>query len=192
LNPHEGIVGVETSRTNPTLAERCAGVLVLAADVDGVLTDGGIVLGGGGLEVKQFHVRDGSALKFWRESGRRTALISGRSSPVVEARACELGVDWVFQGAGDKLAAFRRLLAAAEVSPGAVCYVGDDLPDLPPMRHCGLAAAVADACPEVRARAHFVTRAPGGRGAVREVIELLMHCQGSWRAVVEGLDTAAL
>ncbi len=189
-----GVVGVADSGTNPgpTLAERCAGVAVLAVDVDGVLTDGGIVLGTCGLEVKQFHVRDGSALKFWREAGRRTAVISGRSSPMVEARARELGVDWVFQGAGDKLAAFRLLLAAAQVSPQAVCYVGDDLPDLPPMRHCGLAAAVADACPEVRARAHFVTRAPGGRGAVREVIEWLMHCQGNWRPLVEALETAAL
>jgi 3-deoxy-D-manno-octulosonate 8-phosphate phosphatase (KDO 8-P phosphatase) len=185
---------VATSGTNPgpTLRDRCAGIAVLAVDVDGVLTDGGIVLGTGGLEVKQFHVRDGSALKYWRAAGRRAALISGRNSPVVEARARELGVDWVFQGAGDKLPALRRLLADAGVGAQAVCYVGDDLPDLPPMRHCGLAAAVADACPEVRACAHFVTRAPGGRGAVREVIELLMHCQGCWRPLVDGLEAAAL
>jgi 3-deoxy-D-manno-octulosonate 8-phosphate phosphatase (KDO 8-P phosphatase) len=181
------------STTNPELSlrDRCAGIAVLAVDVDGVLTDGGIVLGTGGLEVKQFHVRDGSALKLWRQSGRRAALISGRSSPVVEARARELGVDWVFQGVGDKLAAFRRLLAEAGVGPGAVCGIGDDLPDLPLLQHCGLAAAVADACPEVRARAHFVTRAPGGRGAVREVIELLLHVQGAWRPLVEGLGGAA-
>jgi 3-deoxy-D-manno-octulosonate 8-phosphate phosphatase (KDO 8-P phosphatase) len=185
-------MAMTAAKSEPTLHDRCTGITVLAVDVDGVLTDGGILLGTGGLEVKQFHVRDGSALKLWREAGRFAALISGRNSPVVEARARELGVHWVFQGAGDKLPAFRRLLAEAGVGPEAVCYVGDDLPDLPPMRHCGLAAAVADACPEVRACAHFVTRAPGGRGAVREVIELLLHCQGAWKPLVEGLGGTAM
>jgi 3-deoxy-D-manno-octulosonate 8-phosphate phosphatase (KDO 8-P phosphatase) len=185
-------VTTSTIHPGPSLRDRCAGIAVLAVDVDGVLTDGAVVLGTGGLEVKQFHVRDGSALKFWRDSGRRAAFISGRNSSVVEARARELGVHWVFQGVGDKRAAFRRLLAEAGVGSEAVCGIGDDLPDLPLLRHCGLAAAVADACPEVRAAAHFVTRAPGGRGAVREVIELLLHCQGVWKPLVEGLCAAAL
>ncbi len=165
---------------HPTLAERCRGVRLLVLDVDGVLTDGGVVYGTGGLEVKHFHVRDGSGLKAWRRAGRRSAFVTGRSSPVVDLRAVELGVDFVFQGASDKLPAYRRLLEDAALPPSAVCYVGDDLPDLPPMRECGLAAAVADGCREARAAAHYVTRAPGGGGAVREVIELILRCQGAW------------
>jgi 3-deoxy-D-manno-octulosonate 8-phosphate phosphatase (KDO 8-P phosphatase) len=175
-----------------TLQQRCAGVAMLVLDVDGVLTDGRIVLGTGGLEVKQFHVRDGAALTCWHQAGRRSALISGRSSPVVEARARELGISLVFQGAADKLQAYRLLLAGAGVKPEAVCYVGDDLPDLPLLCHCGLAAAVADACPEVRAAAHYLTRAPGGRGAVREVVELILGADGTWGRLVDGLRGAAL
>ena len=170
----------------PTLAERCRGVRLLVLDVDGVLTEGGVVYGTGGLEVKRFHVRDGSGLKAWRRAGRRSAFLTGRSSPVVDLRAVELGVDFVFQGASDKLPAYRRLLEEAALPPSAVCYVGDDLPDLPPMRECGLAAAVADGCREARAAAHYVTRAPGGGGAVREVIELILRCQGAWERIVSG------
>ena len=133
-------------------------------DVDGVLTEGGVVYGTGGLEIKRFHVRDGSGLKAWRRAGRRSAFLSGRSSPVVDLRAVELGVDFVFQGASDKLPAYRRLLEDAALPPSAVCYVGDDLPDLPPMRDCGLAAAVADGCREARAAAHYVTRARAAAG----------------------------
>ena len=143
---------------HPTLAERCRGVRLLVLDVDGVLTDGGVVYGTGGLEVKRFHVRDGSGLKAWRRAGRRSAFVTGRSSPVVDLRAVELGVDFVFQGASDKLPAYRRLLEDAALPPSAVCYVGDDFPDLPPMRECGLAAAVGDGCREARAAAHYVTR----------------------------------
>ena len=170
-----------------TLAERCRGVRLLVLDVDGVLTEGSIVYGSGGLEVKHFHVRDGSGLKLWKLAGRRSALITGRSSPMVDGRAAELGVDFVFQGASDKLPAYQRLLADAALPPSAIGYVGDDLPDLPPMRHCGLAAAVADGCREVRAAAHYVTRAAGGRGAVREVIELILRCQGEWDRLAERL-----
>jgi 3-deoxy-D-manno-octulosonate 8-phosphate phosphatase (KDO 8-P phosphatase) len=162
------------------LRQRCAGVQLLVLDVDGVLTDGAIVYGTGGLEVKAFHVRDGSGLKLWHQAGKRTAVITGRRSPVVDVRAAELGVGLVLQGAGDKLAALAQVLEWAGVPPSVTCYVGDDLPDLPPLRACGLAAAVADACAEVRAAAQYVTRARGGRGAVREVIELILRCQGAW------------
>jgi 3-deoxy-D-manno-octulosonate 8-phosphate phosphatase (KDO 8-P phosphatase) len=168
-----------------SLADRCRAVELLVVDVDGVLTDGGIVYGNGGLELKHFHVRDGAALKWWRDAGKRSGLITGRTSPLVEVRAAELGVAFVVQGAADKLPAFRRMLAEAGVEPAAVCYVGDDLPDLPPLRRCGLAVAPADACAEVRADAHYVTRAPGGRGAVRETIELILRCQGAWGRLVE-------
>ena len=164
----------------PTLAERCRGVRLLVLDVDGVLTEGGIVYGTGGLEVKRFHVRDGSGLKLWKKAGRRTALITGRSSPVVDVRAAELGIDFVFQGASDKLPAYQRLLDETALPPSSVCYVGDDLPDVPPLTRCGLAAVVGDGCREARAAAHYLTRARGGQGAVREVIELILRCQGEW------------
>ena len=164
-----------------TLAQRCCRISLLVVDVDGVLTGGGIVYGSGGLEVKEFHVRDGSGLKMWHRAGKRSGIVTGRSSPVVAARAEELGVSFVEQGAADKLPAYRRILERAGTAPEAVCYVGDDVPDLPPLRGCGLAVAVADACPEVRAAAHFITRSPGGRGAVREAIELILRCQGLWK-----------
>jgi 3-deoxy-D-manno-octulosonate 8-phosphate phosphatase (KDO 8-P phosphatase) len=159
---------------------------MLVLDVDGVLTAGEIIYGDNGQEWKTFHVRDGSGLKLWHQAGKRSALITGRSSRVVEIRAAELGITPVVQGVADKLAAFRKVLADCRLGADQVAYVGDDLPDLPVMRHCGLAVAVADGCPEVRQDAHFVTRADGGQGAVREVVELVLGCQGLWQPIVEG------
>jgi 3-deoxy-D-manno-octulosonate 8-phosphate phosphatase (KDO 8-P phosphatase) len=170
-----------------SLRDRCLEIALLVVDVDGVLTEGGIVHGNSGLELKSFHVRDGSGLKMWSKAGKQAALITGRSSPLVEHRAAEVGIRHVFQNAADKLPAFEELLSRVGVAPAQVCYVGDDLADLPPLLRCGLAAAVADACPEVRADAHYVTRHPGGRGAVREVIELILRCQGSWQPLVDQL-----
>jgi len=173
--------------TSKSIAERCAGIDVLVLDVDGVLTDGGIIYADDGLELKRFHVRDGSALKLWHALGKRTALISGRSSRVVQVRAAELKIESVIQGASDKLVAYRQLLQQIEVRPEQVCSVGDDLPDLPLLRNCGFAVAVADACPEAKEDAHHVTRAAGGRGAVREAIELILGCQNLWRPAIERL-----
>jgi 3-deoxy-D-manno-octulosonate 8-phosphate phosphatase (KDO 8-P phosphatase) len=170
-----------------TLHERCGPIELLVVDVDGVLTDGGIVYGSDGIELKQFHVRDGSGLKSWERAGKRAAFITGRRSAVVERRGLELGVPFVIQGALEKLSALRQLLAETHLAPEQVCYVGDDLADLPPLRHCGLAVAVADACPEARAEAHYITQAPGGRGAVREAIELILRAQGRWQLLVDGL-----
>jgi len=167
-----------------TLRERCAAIELLVVDVDGVLSAGGIIYGGADLEHKQFHVRDGSGLKWWHQAGKRSGLITGRRAPLVERRAAELGIGFVVQGAADKLPAYRSLLADAGVSAESVCYVGDDLPDVPPMRASGLAVAVADACAEARADAHYITHTPGGRGAVREIIELILRCQGYWERVV--------
>jgi 3-deoxy-D-manno-octulosonate 8-phosphate phosphatase (KDO 8-P phosphatase) len=170
-----------------TLQERCQPIRLLVLDVDGVLTEGGIVHGTGGLEIKTFHVRDGSGLSIWRQAGRRSAVITGRSSPVVDRRAAEVGIELVFQGALDKLEVYRKLLGQTGATPAQVCYVGDDLADLSVLGHCGLAVAVADACSEVRTAAHYITRAPGGRGAVREVIELLLRCQDEWQPLLERL-----
>lgn len=169
-----------------TLQARCERIEFLLLDVDGVLTDGGIIYGDDGTEIKTFHVRDGSGLALWRKAGKRAGIITGRRSRIVEVRAAELGVDPVIQGAADKMAAFRTVLASTSFRPEQVAYVGDDLPDVPVLRHVGLAAAVADACPEVRAAAQVVTQKAGGRGAVREVIELILGCQGHWQRLVAG------
>jgi 3-deoxy-D-manno-octulosonate 8-phosphate phosphatase (KDO 8-P phosphatase) len=168
-----------------TLAERCSRIDFLLLDVDGVLTDGGIIYNDDGRELKQFHVRDGSALNFWQMAGKKAAILTGRTSKVVEVRAREIGIEPVLQGATDKLAVYRDLLAQRGLQREQVAFVCDDLPDLPVLRHCGLAIAVADACPEVIAEAHYVTRASGGKGAVREAIELVLRSQGHWADFVE-------
>jgi 3-deoxy-D-manno-octulosonate 8-phosphate phosphatase (KDO 8-P phosphatase) len=169
----------------PDLRTRCAAIDLLIVDVDGVLTDGGIIYADDGAELKQFHVRDGSGLMIWKFVGKRAALITGRRSKLVEVRAAELGIDPVIQGAAEKMPAYREVLQAGGWEPRQVCYVGDDVPDLPVLCNCGLAVAVADAAPEVVAAAHYVAAAAGGRGAVREAIELILRCQGHWQTVVE-------
>lgn len=168
-----------------TIAQRAMSVELLVLDVDGVLTDGSIIYADNGTELKKFHVRDGSGLKIWEFVGKRAAIITGRTSQVVEVRATELGIKPVVQGARDKLPAYRQILAETGLEPGQVCCIGDDVPDLPLLLHCGLAVAVRDACPEARSAAHYVTEARGGRGAVREAIELILKCQGRWQEVVE-------
>lgn len=173
------------SEMERSLGERCAAIELLVLDVDGVLTDGRIIYSDAGTEIKQFHVRDGSGLKLWHWLGKRAAIITGRTSRLVEVRAAELDVGTVIQGTPDKLPAFRRVLSELGLSPEQAAYVGDDLPDLPVMLECGLAAAVADACPEARAAAHYVTLAGGGRGAVREVIERILGAQGLWNKALE-------
>jgi 3-deoxy-D-manno-octulosonate 8-phosphate phosphatase (KDO 8-P phosphatase) len=167
-----------------TLRDRCRAVDLLVLDVDGVLTAGGISYsaddGHSDVEVKTFHVRDGSGLKAWHAAGKRSLILTGRSSPIVNRRAAELGVTRVIQGAGDKKTPLLALLAEWKVAASAVCYVGDDVPDVPAMTLAGLAAAPADACSEARTAAHYVCRCEGGRGAVREVVELVLRCQGNW------------
>ncbi|MFO0803911.1 MAG: HAD hydrolase family protein [Gemmataceae bacterium] len=167
-----------------SLSSRAAKIELLLLDVDGVLTDGSILYGAEE-ELKRFHVRDGSGLKFWRESGKRAAILSGRSSAAVLRRAAELGISPVMQGRSEKLPAFWDLIASTGLSPDRICAVGDDLPDVPVLRRCGVSIAVADACAELKAAADYVTTAPGGRGAVREAIEWLMQLQGTWDAVVQ-------
>jgi 3-deoxy-D-manno-octulosonate 8-phosphate phosphatase (KDO 8-P phosphatase) len=169
----------------PTASEpdfRCIRLLVL--DVDGVLTDGRIILDSEGREVKQFCVRDGSAVKWLIRAGVQVAWLSGRSSPVVARRAQELGVEEVVQGAKQKLPAFRALLRRTGCRAEEVCYLGDDLPDIPVLRQAGLACAVADAPEEVKAVCQVVTRALGGRGAVREVAERILRARGAWNELL--------
>ena len=168
----------------PDLDRRLARVQLLLLDVDGVLTDGGVTWNNQGIESKTFHIRDGLGLRAWQKAGGRTGIVTGRSSHVVQLRADELGIGIVRQGVDDKLAAAESLLAEYGLSWEQTAFVGDDLPDLPVVSRCGVGVAVADACPELIAAATIVTRLPGGRGAVREVIERMLKARGSWDAVV--------
>lgn len=174
------------------LGERIARIEILVLDVDGVLTDGRIVFADDGTEIKAFHVRDGAAIRFWIDAGKQVAIISGRNSPIVSKRAAELGITRIVQGIGAKLPALRKLCIEAGLRPEQVCVVGDDLPDWPLLRNCGLGIAVADACPELLAAAHWVTALRGGCGAVREVIERLMQGQGLWQALLDRLKAESL
>ena len=182
----------EPGATAPDLAARCAGIEVLIVDVDGVLTDGVIAIDDRGVETKHFHVRDGSGISLWRQAGKRIAILSGRFAPLVDRRAAELGIAPVIQGAPRKGEPFARLLRELSVEPRQVCFVGDDLADLPALRSAGLAACPADAAPEAKAAAHLVTTAPGGRGAVREVVETILKAQGRWQDLIDRHDRPAV
>ena len=161
---------------------RAAQVQLAVFDVDGVLTDGRLILGDDGQEYKAFHSRDGHGLRMLQDSGIAVAIITGRTSQVVEKRARELGIEHLYQGRRDKLPALQELLALLRLRNEALAYVGDDVIDLPVMRRVGLAVAVGDAHPYVKRHAHWVTDAPGGRGAAREVCELLMRAHGTLEA----------
>ena len=173
------------------LAARCAAVEWLLLDVDGVLTDGAIILNDQGVESKHFYVRDGSALALWHKAGKKAAILSGRSAPVVAIRAQELGIAPVIQGRHAKAGAFREFLESCHLEPSQVCYVGDDFLDLPVLRAVGVAACPADALPEVRKSVHFVAPSTGGRGAVRDVIEFLLRGQGIWDELIAPFERPA-
>ena len=159
---------------------RAARVRLLLLDCDGVLTDGRITPVEGGEELKSFHTRDGHGLVMLHRAGLRSGIISGRKSRLVELRAADLGISFVRQGALNKVEAFDALLGEANVEASHAAYVGDDVVDIPLMSRCALAVAVADATEDTRAAAHYVTRLPGGFGAVREVCELILKAQGRW------------
>ena len=165
--------------------DRCRRIQLILSDVDGVLTSGGIVFDNQGVELKQFHIRDGLGIRLWQRAGRKFGLITGRSSQIVKVRAAELGIDIVRQGFEQKWQAAEEIFRSLSLSPDQVCFIGDDLPDLPVIHRVGLGVAVADAAAEVRAAAHLVTVKPGGHGAVRELIETVLKAQGRWEDVVE-------
>jgi len=159
--------------------DRAKNIRVAAFDVDGVLTDGTLYYADSGEELKAFNVRDGHGMKMLKDSGVALAIITSRSSRSLEARARNLGIDLLFQGAADKLAAFQELLGRCGVGANACAYAGDDLVDLPVLKRCGLAVSVPDSPALVRRHAHYVTRARGGNGAAREICELILHAQGT-------------
>jgi 3-deoxy-D-manno-octulosonate 8-phosphate phosphatase (KDO 8-P phosphatase) len=167
------------------MQERLARIRLLLLDVDGVMTDGRIIYDDRGGETKAFDVRDGHGLKMLQRAGIRVGIITGRQSPVVDRRASELGIELVYQGAKDKLLPFREILAKTGLTADAVAYVGDDLPDLPVLRRVGFAATVADAMAELKPHVHYITRAPGGRGAVREICDLLLQAGGHWESLTD-------
>ena len=157
--------------------ERARNIKLLLMDVDGVLTDGRLYFSEQGEELKVFHARDGQGIVMWHAAGFRSGIISGRNSPIVEIRARQLGVEFIWQGRKDKVAAFQEIVAAAGVAPDEVAFIGDDTPDAEVFPFVGLAVAVGDAHEAVRGAAHHVTRAEGGRGAVREMIDLLIEAK---------------
>lgn len=173
------------------LKARCASIELVILDVDGVLTDGRIIIDDRGVETKHFHVRDGLGLALWRRAGKKSAIVSGRSTQAVNKRAEQLRIDRVHQGADDKAASLRELLEDLKLEPSQACFIGDDLIDLPALHRVGLAACPADAVAEVRRASHLVAQADGGRGAVREIIETIMKAQGLWRAVCESYGPSA-
>ena len=167
------------------LARRASRIKLILMDCDGVLTDGRLWLTEDGNEQKSFNTHDGLGLTLLHRAGLRSGIISGRNSSAVSQRAEQLGIEFVRQGDPEKIAAFEEILAQAEVNESEVAFIGDDLTDIPLMQRAELAVAVADAVLETRSVAHYVTRAPGGRGAVREVIELVLKSQGRWNDLLE-------
>ena len=160
------------------ITARARAVRLAIFDVDGVMTDGTLFIGARGEAFKAFNILDGHGLKMLRDAGVVTAILSGRKHAAVDQRAKELSIDHVVQGRSEKVPEFEKLLKRVRVRPEECAYVGDDLPDLPVLRRCGLAVAVANAVEAVKAEAHYVTRAHGGRGAVREICELILAARG--------------
>ncbi|MGH8720018.1 MAG: KdsC family phosphatase [Burkholderiales bacterium] len=158
---------------------RARKIKLLALDVDGVLTDGRVYISDKGEECKAYNIRDGLGMKMLQECGVRIALISGRNSASVEARAQDIGIAFLYQGVEDKVAVFEKLIRELDLEPQQSAFMGDDLVDLPAMRRAGFALTVADAPAVVKERAHYVTRSVGGQGAVREACEFIMQAQGT-------------
>lgn len=167
-------------KARPTFTARAKAIRLLILDVDGVLTDGRLVYGPAGEELKVFHVQDGLAIVAAQRSGLIVAVISGRASPAVSRRMADLGVLEVHQGTDDKEAVLDTLLRRRRVTPQETAYMADDLPDLPLLRRVGLALAPTNAAAEVKRVAHWVGRRPGGEGAVREAVEAILRARGSW------------
>lgn len=167
-----------------SLADLCRPIELILSDVDGVFTDGGVIFDNQGIETKRFHIRDGLGVKLWRRAGGKFGIVTGRTSHIVSIRAAELGIDLVRQGTDQKLSVAREIMAQLKLAPEQVCYLGDDLPDLPAIRHVGLGVTVADAPDELRAAASYVTQARGGHGAVRETIEVILKAQRRWDELV--------
>ncbi len=182
----------ESFLASPEVLERARRIKVFLMDVDGTITNGDVCLiaatdesGNSTVtEMKVFDAQDGQGLSLAHTMGIETGFITGRKSPAVLRRAQEMKVTYVYLGQAKKTAAFEEVLAKASVSEEEVCYMGDDLPDIPVMRRAGLAVCVAQGAPEVKAVSHYVTKRPAGRGSAREIVELILKAQGRWDEAV--------
>jgi 3-deoxy-D-manno-octulosonate 8-phosphate phosphatase (KDO 8-P phosphatase) len=166
-----------------TLEEKARQIRLLVVDVDGVMTDGRVIFADSGEEVKAFDVKDGHGIKLLMRGGVDVAILTGRESRVVLHRARDLGIDMVYQGAKEKLPVLDRILREKGLGYGEACYIGDDLIDLPILRRVGFSITVEDGHEDIKGSVDYVTRMPGGRGAVREVCELILKAQGKWDEV---------
>jgi 3-deoxy-D-manno-octulosonate 8-phosphate phosphatase (KDO 8-P phosphatase) len=167
-----------TSDLNST--ERARRLKLMIFDVDGVLTDGGLRYGSEGEVIKTFNVLDGHGIKLLQKSGVLTAIISARQSTIVARRASDLGINILLQGIDDKRSAFEKTIADLKITPEECGFMGDDVIDLPVMMRVGFAISVPNGHPEVRSRAHYIAQAHGGKGAVREVCDFILHAQGNY------------
>ena len=172
-------------KLEPSLRAKLKKIRMLILDVDGVLTDGRIVLDGEGRELKVFHVLDGYGIHLLHRGGIKVCIISGRRSEAVIRRAEELHIDALHQGVSNKLEAYSRVLESYDLRDSDICYIGDDISDLPILKRVGVSVAVTNARPELRKIVHYTTKIPGGKGAVREIAELLLKTQGTWRGLVK-------
>ena len=170
--------------TTDDLPARLRAVKLFLCDVDGVLTDASVFMGAGGNELKRFSIRDGLGLRLLQQCGIRVGWVSARPSAATTERANDLKVDFLHQSPAPKVAAIEELLGKAGVTWADVCYMGDDIVDLGALKRAGFAAVPADAIPEAKALAHYVTHAAGGHGAVREVVELVLRAQGQWEPLL--------
>lgn len=172
-----------------SVKKRAAQIELVLMDVDGTITDGSVTLlsqsDGSALEIKTFDAHDGQGLTLAVTAGLRTGCITGRESPALLRRAREMHMEFIFMKQPVKMPAYEEILAKAGVSDSATAYIGDDLPDIPLLRRCGLGIAVGDAVPEVKKIAHYTTKAVAGRGAVREAIELILKSKGVWGSMID-------
>ncbi len=171
------------------LAKRAKQIKVLLMDVDGTITQGNVTLlsmaDGSAMEIKTFDAHDGQGLTLAHTAGMRTGVITGRESAAMRARAKEMRIEFVYEKQAQKIPAYEEILGKTGVPESAVAYLGDDLPDLPVMRRVGLAVAVGDAAAEVKQAAHYTTKAIGGKGALRELVELILKSQGIWDQMID-------
>ncbi len=167
-----------------TTESRAARIKLLLFDVDGVLTDGGVIINSDGTESKRFGIRDGIAMVWAQRAGVKVGLLSARHSPTTPHRAAQLGITLIYQGVTSKAEAYTNILAAEGLTDAEVAYMGDDIVDLSVLQRAGLAAAPADAVPEVLEQVHWISSSRGGYGAARELIELVLRAQQKWTTIV--------
>ena len=173
------------------LAARCASIRLILTDVDGVLTDGGVIVDDQGVHALRFNIRDGLGVRLWQRAGGRVGIVTGRITDVVARRAADLDIDPLRQGIADKLPVVKEICQELGLAAEQGAYLGDDLPDVLPIRFAGLGIAVADAAAEAIAAADYVTSVPGGRGALRETVELILRNTDRWETTIARFTDSA-